>query len=254
MTAFFDGLEAIKATDPKYQLGQAGQNGYCDCIGYIIGALRRAGGSWGRVHGSNYALRYETRDAFDIQSVNDLKIGMVVYKYYQPGNPRYKLPASYANHPDQKDYYHVGVVRSVTPMRIEHCTTTASKNGIVTDTKLGAWKVAGWLKRVDKAASGDELMAYASPDGGGPAEKDAKRNLRVIKGLPLLRGEDVRQVQERLISLGYSTGPKGADGIYGWDTRGALLAWQMTAFPGNPADWDGIVGPKTWLKLMEGKG
>jgi peptidoglycan hydrolase-like protein with peptidoglycan-binding domain len=35
-------------------------------------------------------------------------------------------------------------------------------------------------------------------------------------------GEDVKEVQKRLIELGYSCGPDGADGRYGNDTEEAV--------------------------------
>jgi hypothetical protein len=45
------------------------------------------------------------------------------------------------------------------------------------------------------------------------------RNLSLTK--PLMRGDDVREFQERLISMGYDLGVWGADGIYGAATEGA---------------------------------
>lgn len=80
-----------------------------------------------------------------------------------------------------------------------------------------------------------------------------RRTLRVIRGLPLQKGEDVMTVQRHLLSLGYSIGAKGADGFFGWDTHRAVLAFQMAAFPTSPADWDGVIGAKTWNALA-GKG
>ena len=56
-------------------------------------------------------------------------------------------------------------------------------------------------------------------------------------------------MQRRLLELGYSVGVKGADGIYGWDTQRAVLAFQMAAFPASRDDWDGVVGPRTLAKL-----
>ena len=40
------------------------------------------------------------------------------------------------------------------------------------------------------------------------------------------RGEDVKELQKSLIELGYSCGAKGVDGIYGNDTRNAVIALQ----------------------------
>jgi len=57
------------------------------------------------------------------------------------------------------------------------------------------------------------------------------------------RGEEVRQIQKKLKSLGYYKGE--ADGIFGAATRSAVVAFQKNC--GLAAD--GIVGPKTLLYL-----
>ena len=57
------------------------------------------------------------------------------------------------------------------------------------------------------------------------------------------RGEEVRQIQKKLKSLGYYKGE--ADGIFGAATRAAVVAFQKNC--GLAAD--GIVGPKTLLYL-----
>lgn len=60
------------------------------------------------------------------------------------------------------------------------------------------------------------------------------------------QSEDVRKVQARLIELGYSCGPKGADSIFGTKTEDAVKTFQR----GNGLSVDGIVGPDTWGKLF----
>lgn len=82
-----------------------------------------------------------------------------------------------------------------------------------------------------------------------PTPPNPKRLLRAIRGSKLQRGPDVLAVQRRLLELGYSVGVKGADGIYGWDTQRAVLAFQMAAFLASRDDWDGVVGPRTLAKL-----
>lgn len=61
------------------------------------------------------------------------------------------------------------------------------------------------------------------------------------------KGNDVRWLQ-------YALNAKGhygliVDGIAGPLTIGALKDFQKTAFPNDPAEWDGICGPKTREKL-----
>ena len=40
------------------------------------------------------------------------------------------------------------------------------------------------------------------------------------------------------------------DGTFGSYLEGIVKDFQKSAFPGEPAEWDGIVGPKTWGKLL----
>ena len=61
----------------------------------------------------------------------------------------------------------------------------------------------------------------------------------------LMKGEDVRQCQERLNLKGFNCG--SADGAFGKKTRDAVIAFQSA----NGLDADGIVGQKTWGKLWE---
>ena len=55
-----------------------GSDGYCDCIGLIIGAIRRMGLKWTGIHGSNWAARKEVEKLEKINSVNDLSVGDLV--------------------------------------------------------------------------------------------------------------------------------------------------------------------------------
>jgi Lysozyme like domain/Putative peptidoglycan binding domain len=58
----------------------------------------------------------------------------------------------------------------------------------------------------------------------------------------------IRKVQQKLISLGFSCGPDGADGIYGKNTAAAVTAFKV----GKPGlTVPGIVGPETWEALFK---
>ncbi len=146
---FMRGVGEIIDSKPVYKSGGDGRAGECDCIGLIIGAIRRAGGEWRGTHGSNYAARNEMQS---LESSPRLEIGTVMYKYYAPGEAGWNLPAAYANHPDQNDYYHVGTVLSVSPLKIAHCTSWSGGSGIKIDTVIGKWRKGGRLKKVDYAA------------------------------------------------------------------------------------------------------
>lgn len=152
---FLRRVEEIKNEKPTYRKNGSATDGTCDCIGLIIGAIRRAGGSWPGKHGSNYAARNEMETLKPITGTSDLQIGDIVYKAHEPGEKGYDadtINKSYKNHLDQRDYYHVGVVTSVYPLEITHCTTPTVK----TDTKLGAWNWYGQMKRI--TAGGEEQI------------------------------------------------------------------------------------------------
>lgn len=149
---FLEKVDEIAQSNPSYKEGRDGSDGACDCIGLIIGAIRRAGGSWTGIHGSNYSARYEMRELLPVMDAGELNLGDAVYKARMPGQTGYDLPERYGADPDNRDYYHIGVVTAVEPLEITHCTGP----GIVRDTKLGKWTYRGRLKKVDY--DGAEVM------------------------------------------------------------------------------------------------
>lgn len=151
---FLDCVRENEARVTHYESGGDGsKNGACDCIGLIIGALWLAGVGWEGTHGSNWAARNALQEAgpSTIRSVSDLEAGMVVFKGRRPEDQNYKLPEHYQNSGDLTDYYHVGVVMSTSPLRIDHCTKIEAKgiSGMVSDTALGQWKYYGHMKSVE---------------------------------------------------------------------------------------------------------
>lgn len=108
-----------------------------------------------------------------------------------------------------------------------------SKQGVirskVTDSKWDAW---GELKGVD----------YSGSSGNSPAPDPAPQRPTIRRGS---RGDAVRDLQERLISLGYDVGASGIDGIFGQATEAAVRAYQAA----SGLAVDGIVGPRTWAAL-----
>lgn len=85
--------------------------------------------------------------------------------------------------------------------------------------------------------------------GYGRAKFDAEEEIvptqRVLKNY--CEGEDVKEVQKRLIELGYSCGPDGADGRYGNDTEEAVKKFQHD----RGLEEDGKVGPATRAELKK---
>lgn len=184
---FIAAAEQIAAEEPAYQHGHDGHDGFCDCIGLIIGAIRRAGGQWRGMHGSNYAARSEVVKLQKIAGSSELSVGEVVFKAYEPNMGGYNLPSRYDPggadyNGDLRDYYHVGVVVSTYPLRIRHMTSPRPKM----DTSIGKWAYHGKLKKVD----------YSGGGGGGKVEYKAK----VIGGALNMR-EQPQKSAERVCQI-----------------------------------------------------
>ena len=63
------------------------------------------------------------------------------------------------------------------------------------------------------------------------------------------KGDAVRNLQNLLISKGYSCGPAGADGDFGQSTYNAVIKFQGD----HGLSQDGIVGPNTWSVLISNR-
>ena len=178
-------VEQIAAEEPAYMHGHTGKDGYCDCIGLIIGAIRRAGGQWRGIHGSNYAARCEVLELLPIEKAASLVPGEVVFKAYAPDQGGYDLPARYEKGGehytgDLNDYYHVGIVESVTPLRIRHMTTPRGKM----DTAIGKWGWHGKLKMIDYAGGGEKVEVVKI--AGGNAEKPVNMRKSASSASPII--------------------------------------------------------------------
>lgn len=147
VSTFLQGVQENVARINHYELGHNGSDGGCDCIGLIIGDLALCGFKWPGVHGSNWAARNAMSTFGPINSASECFPGEIVYKAKEPGEAGYDLPSSYRNSPDKRDYYHVGVVTSVNPFCITHCTGV--DGGIKRDNTLGKWRCGGKLEYVN---------------------------------------------------------------------------------------------------------
>ena len=161
---FLAKIQVIKNLNPAYKQPGDGSNGVCDCIGLIIGAIRRMGLKWTGIHGSNYAARYQTINLEKIKAVSELNLGDLVYKAYDKDNKKWNLPKRYwQGHPYfngcELDFYHVGVVTQVNPLRITHMTSPRMK----VDASLGAWSWHGKAKPIVNAASNKQEIIDGKP-------------------------------------------------------------------------------------------
>lgn len=181
---FLEKVQEIANSKPSYELGQDGSDGTCDCIGLIIGAIRRAGGRWPGTHGSNYAARNVMSKLIRQVDAASLERGWLAFKAHGPMDDGYALPDKYRAggaeyNGDVMDYYHVGVVTSIEPLNITHCTKGGGVDGITVDTRQGDWRYAGPCVLVTYAADTD------SPEGGDTSMETRRATVISQDGNPV---------------------------------------------------------------------
>ena len=150
---FLSKCEEVVKAKPAYKLGASSLT-ECDCIGMDKYAFRENGVSL-QTSGTNYSVRYQVDNLRIITGADDLRVGDAVFKANLPDSTAYSLPARYKPGGndytgDLNDYYHIGTVASVSPLRIIHMTSPTSK----VDSKIGNWGFAAewkekYLKRDD---------------------------------------------------------------------------------------------------------
>ena len=189
-----------------------------DCSGMFVRAYRLQGK---RIyHGSNTIWRKHLAQKGRIRSAADLKPGMAVFKW------KAETPAKFKD--DEGDFCHIGLVTSVSPLRIVHASTEGMK--VKADSKIGKWKYWGVLA---------EAAANTADDA--PAESELPADALLRRGD---RGEDVKVLQRLLRSIDYDL---EIDGVFGRITLECVKSFQGS----NGLKRDGIVGPLTWGKLQE---
>ena len=141
ISQFVESVRRIADSRPVYRTGGTGADGTCDCIGLVMGALKKEY----PLHSTNYFARFQTRNLQPIAGADALRIGDLLYKARadQGGlNERYLTGGRYDTG-DRMDYYHAGVVLETDPLLIVHCTQTDDANGIAFDRKADGWDYAG---------------------------------------------------------------------------------------------------------------
>ena len=190
-----------------------------DCSGMFVRAFRLQGR---RIyHGSNTIWRKHLSGKGRIRSAADLKPGMAVFKW------KPDTPAKFRD--DEGDFCHIGLVTSVSPLRIVHASTEGMK--VKADRKIGKWQYWGVLAETDLAPQ--EIV----PEQAAALPMDAL----LRRGD---RGEDVKALQRALRHIGYDL---EIDGVFGRITLECVKSFQGS----NSLVRDGIVGPLTWGKLQE---
>lgn len=143
--AFVNKCYEIVQAKPKYELGSDNTK-YCDCIGMVKYGLRKNNVKF-ETTGTNWTFRNQVENIRTIKTTSDLEYGDVVFKMRTPSETGYNLPAKYrpggaGYNGDLNDYCHIGVVKSVNPLKIIHMTSPTAK----TDTSIGKWKRSARLK------------------------------------------------------------------------------------------------------------
>ena len=176
----------IKSLNPSYKQPGDGSDGTCDCIGLIIGAIRRMGLTWKGIHGSNYAARYQVAGLRKITDVSQMQLGDVMLKAYEQGHSKWNLPKRYWKGNqyytgDMRDYYHAGTVTSLNPVVITHMTSPHMKTLTIksmNDLTKNNWLYHGKAKPIVNASSDKpDTSSYApasSPSSGSKAKVTAK--------------------------------------------------------------------------------
>lgn len=185
-------------SNPKRREPGDGSDGYCDCIGYLIGSLRRTGLKWTGIHGSNWAARKEAVNLHPVKSINDLEVGDMVLKACEPGTSGYALPARYKKggqyyNGDLKDYYHAGLVYSKNPFQIRHMSSK-----MTIDTKIGKWNYAARLRPLVNAGAykEDDPVTPTIPSSGTQAKVTAPSGGTVnMRKTPRLSGALIMRIK-----------------------------------------------------------
>ena len=173
---FLAKVDEIATEKPRYRQPGSALDGTCDCIGLIIGALKRMGINWDGIHGTNYAIRKAVVNIRTISNADQFEVGDIVFKAYEKGDerwtldkyPRYLPGGAYYNG-DMRDYYYVGVVTGVNPLRITHMTSPTIK----VDTKIGNWKFAAKLKLLNSRGAYSGSAAKQTGTTAGTASGTA---------------------------------------------------------------------------------
>ena len=172
---FINHVNRIAQSNPTYREGGDGSDGTCDCIGLVMGAMYAGGQQAYDMHSSNYFARFQTDDLQTLGSEDQLSAGNLVYKARNGAehlHSRY-LPGGRYDTGDLLDYYHVGVVAATEPLRIVHCTSSGTVNGIKWEETAEGWTHFGSVKGVDDVLAAETYTAVVTAPSGSTV------NLRV---------------------------------------------------------------------------
>ena len=102
----------------------------------------------------------------------------------------------------------------------------------------------------------ENVVKPVTPSGGGSSTPSSKpsqpSHARAVSGISAWlkqgsQGADVRTLQQALNDLGFNAG--AVDGIFGYNTKQAVMRFQSSSSYGGAISADGIVGPDTKRKF-----
>ena len=112
--------------------------------------------------------------------------------------------------------------------------------------KNGGVKIDGQVGKNTTPLLGGTWTEKSAPAASVP---ELTRNLKLTS--PMMRGDDVRQAQERLEK--HLAQPGRIDGVFGNSTKEAVIRFQQARKNEGRdiGEVDGVIGPKTWAILWE---
>lgn len=209
-----------------------------DCQAFIEASVNENGSPKINYRGSNDMFRNAlvwSGTLSEAKSKDYLKPGVWLFIVEHNGNEPEKYKADGIGNAS-----HVGIYTDYNGIQVAH--SSSSRGGVFASTLKNGWTHVGVPKDVlfDWNQGGDTTMEQNQINQPNPA-KTYPVLRKGKKGYP----KETAYLQQLLISLGYSVGKSGADGIFGSGTHNALWQFQKEYSLGV----DGIAGKETWAKL-----
>ena len=158
----------------------------------------------------------------------------------------YKQSGRWFNNPEQGDqifftysageYSHTGIVERIEGNMVVAIEGNTSDQVARRSYSLGASQIAGYGRPKW------ELVEGTIGTSGSQNYEGSNTSLMLRRGMT---GWDVKDMQQKLLKLGFDLGPDGADGDFGPKTEEAVKTFQMA----YGLEVDGIAGPETLGKL-----
>lgn len=206
--------DANRAKGRKYGKKWIGRM-VADCSGLFRWAFRKLGSDIH--HGSDTIYRKYTTNKGVL-----LKGKRSDGRFLKPGT------AVFCYNEEKKNYSHIGLYIGDGWVIEAAGTIDGVIRSKITNSK---WEFWGELKGVDYSA-----VAVDEPEPQPVTDPVLRKGCK---------GSDVKDLQKRLIALGYDLGKWGADGDYGSQTEKAVREFQKV----NGLSVDGIAGQEVWSKL-----